>query len=70
MDITNDAYPISMIINSGKDVVKTIGTSISAPLVAGIAALIWGRNPQLKYSDVKEAIMCTATKLPSLEGDV
>jgi hypothetical protein len=33
------------------------GTSMSAPLVAGIAGLVWSANPGYSYLDVKNAIM-------------
>lgn len=36
------------------------GTSMSAPIVSGICALLWAKNPDLTVSEVKEAITNTA----------
>jgi len=41
------------------------GTSMAAPLVAGIAALILEANPSLSVLDVKRIIQETATNIPS-----
>lgn len=44
------------------------GTSMAAPHVAGLAALIWGYKPELSYSDVKNVILTTGDSLDSLAG--
>ena len=36
------------------------GTSMSAPIVSGVAGLVWSANPNLKGTEVKE-ILCNAT---------
>lgn len=38
------------------------GTSMATPMVSGIAALVWGVNPQLKAAQVKEIIMDSASE--------
>lgn len=37
------------------------GTSFSAPIVAGVASLVWGANPDLAAIDVRNAILNTAS---------
>lgn len=44
------------------------GTSMATPHVAGLAALLYGRNPAWTYSDVKTQIMNTARPVASLSG--
>ncbi len=39
------------------------GTSMAAPLVSGVAALVWSRYPNLKASEIKEILMLSGTKL-------
>ncbi len=36
------------------------GSSFAAPLVAGVAALIWGANPRLKNTDIERILVSTA----------
>ena len=44
------------------------GTSFSAPLVAGTAALLLSKNPTLTGAEVKQAILSTASTRSSLSG--
>jgi serine protease len=44
------------------------GTSMAAPHVAGTAALILARNPELSYVEVKELILENVDPLPDLAG--
>lgn len=37
------------------------GTSFSAPIVAGVASLVWGANPDISAIDVRNAILNTAS---------
>ncbi|MBR5112157.1 MAG: S8 family serine peptidase, partial [Clostridia bacterium] len=50
LDVESDAYCYKS------------GTSVSAPIVTGIASLVWGINPSLKGSEVKKIIIDTADK--------
>lgn len=43
------------------------GTSMSAPIVSGICALLWAENPNLTVEQVKAAIESTADPVPSNE---
>ncbi|MEI6057192.1 MAG: S8 family serine peptidase, partial [Lentisphaerota bacterium] len=47
--VPNDIY--------GSDYGYMDGTSMAAPLVAGAASLIWSKNPELTYLEVKDSIL-------------
>jgi len=44
------------------------GTSMAAPHVSGLAALLWGYKPNLTLYDVKAAILYNGESIPSLSG--
>jgi thermitase len=44
------------------------GTSMAAPHVAGLAALVWSQNPEMSALDVKERILSTVDVLPQFKG--
>lgn len=44
------------------------GTSMAAPIVAGVAAMLYSSYDNLSITDVKNIILNTATKLDSLNG--
>ncbi len=46
------------------------GTSMAAPHVSGAAALYWSIHPEKTASEVKEAILASAVKIPSLENKI
>ena len=46
------------------------GTSMAAPHVSGIVALVWDENPNSSYQEVRDAILDTVEPLDSLNGKV
>lgn len=46
------------------------GTSMAAPHVAGLAALVWAENPDLSAAEVRDRIVNTSDILPQLKGYV
>ena len=44
------------------------GTSMAAPHVTGVAALVWSVNPAWTYSEVRSKILSTAKPIASLSG--
>ena len=50
----------------GNKYIQASGTSAAAPVVAGIAALVWEYYPTLTYKQVKECIEQSATPINTL----
>lgn len=48
----------------------TQGTSFSAPIVAGVAAMVWAHRPELTAQQVRQIILDTARPVPALSGKV
>lgn len=46
------------------------GTSFAAPLVAGVAAMIWAERPDLSYAQVRSAILSSTRQSSQLAGKV
>lgn len=46
------------------------GTSVAAPLVTGVAALIYSRHPEWSHAQVRSRILNTVHPVPSLNGRV
>lgn len=44
------------------------GTSMASPHVAGVATLLYGRNPALTYGRARDALLTSTRALPSLSG--
>ena len=44
------------------------GTSMATPHVAGVVALLWSNETQMNASEIKNRILTTARRLPSLTG--
>ncbi len=67
---TGDAVYISGLISNsqGEKVsvtgkhVRNGGTSMASPVVAGIVALYLQKNPNASYSEIKDALICTAVQ--------
>lgn len=61
----------------GSDIQSTItgnkyelasGTSMAAPHVSGVAAMLWSYFPKLKSSEIKDIMMKSATRAPKLKN--
>jgi hypothetical protein len=61
---------VGLNISGSINYTETNGTSFSAPLVAGIAALMKSLDPTLSASEIREIIIKTATPQVPLEGKV
>ena len=58
-------------VSTASGVFKSVsGTSFSAPIVAGVAAMLMSRNPELTHLEVKNIILQTARKVSALDGKV
>jgi len=55
---------------SGNEYDYKSGTSMAAPVVSGVAGLIWSYAPELSHIQVKDIILNTVEVLPSLSGKV
>lgn len=62
VDVFAPGVKIYSTLPSGNQYGNNQGTSMAAPVVSGIAALIWSRYPQLTAQQVKEAIEKTVWK--------
>lgn len=47
---------------------RSMGTSMATPLVAGLIALIKGRNPNMDHKDIRDIILKNGTESQSLYG--
>ena len=52
----------------GGDYQYLSGTSMSTPHVSGAAALVWSICPSMSYQEVKDILLKTVDKIPSLSG--
>jgi len=58
-------------IDKPTDIYETLeGTSMATPFVTGLAALIWSKEPNLSYLEVKNRILESVDVLPQLSGKV
>ena len=59
-------YIVSTIADSGYGFMT--GTSMSAPMVTGAAAMLYSYRTDLQLSDIRKVLRDTARKLPTLNG--
>ena len=59
-------YIVSTIADSGYGFMT--GTSMSAPMVTGAAAMLYSYRTDLQLSDIRKVLLETARKLPTLNG--
>ena len=67
--ITGSQVPLidDIQISNTHSYIYASGTSMAAPHVAGLAALIWGYDSELSYSEVKNVILTTGDDLPNAD---
>jgi subtilisin family serine protease len=58
----------NFVINVGGFEITWDGTSMATPHVAGAAALYWSAHPEKNWQDVKQALLASTHKIPSLQG--
>ena len=69
IDTTTNSGATSPAINTYTDQINSnVGTSFSAPLVAGVAGLMLGINPSLTPAEVKTALETTSRPFPAAAG--
>ncbi|CAN5617337.1 S8 family serine peptidase [soil metagenome] len=61
-----ESVKIDTMLLSTQGVDSLNGTSMASPHIAGLAALIKAYNPLFTATDIKNAILATGTKMPSL----
>ena len=63
----------------GRDILSTVpnngyqsysGTSMATPHVAGLATLLWSKQPSMTYTQIKDTILTTGDAVPDLVGKV
>jgi subtilisin family serine protease len=54
----------------GADYEEHSGTSMATPVVAGVAALVLSKQPNLSVSELRTMLLKSVDKLPSLAGKV
>ena len=57
-------------VSAGNAVRSNSGTSFSAPMVSGVAAMLFSQNPNLTYREVRQIILDKTRKVTALNGKV
>ncbi|MGZ3723469.1 MAG: S8 family serine peptidase [Bdellovibrionales bacterium] len=51
----------------GALLIGLMGTSMAAPVVSGIAADLWSKNPGLNHKEIRELLIASGTSIPQLQ---
>jgi subtilisin family serine protease len=70
VDLAAPGWGILSTVNPSSYYALKSGTSMAAPHVVGVAALIMGANPSMNPDDVKARLLAGVDVLPSLDGKV
>ncbi|NMP32413.1 S8 family serine peptidase [Thalassotalea sp. M1531] len=60
---------VSLTVNANQDYAYYNGTSMATPHVAGVAALVWSKNPNCSPTEVRNALKSTAVDLDAAGRD-
>jgi len=60
-----DTYPLQYAVGPRTRYYRTTGTSFAAPLVTGVAALVWSRRPDLDAAAVRRIVLNSARDIDS-----
>jgi subtilisin family serine protease len=55
---------------NGNTYAKLTGTSMATPFVSGVAAMLWGRRPDLSVNEIRKILFSTVTAAKSFTGKV
>ena len=69
MNAGNPGYQAGDYVVGDQGYVKASGTSFSAPIVAGVASLVWGARPQLTREELREVLFRSATDVGPIGKD-
>lgn len=69
VDVASPGSSIYSTINGNKYAMAS-GTSMAAPNASGVAAMVWGYNPQLSPEELKSHLISTATKTSVFQGKI
>lgn len=69
-DSENKLYSTYIENPKGIEIIGKSGTSMATPLVAGIVALAWSQNPQLRYNEIKNLLLNSGEESTELQSKI